>query len=73
MYQYTFDEDTTKQILEKTQKDKTVLEKFNEIDNKYNTLASSTAKLQLEKMEYTNLDVQNVTLHSVTFFLLLQH
>lgn len=53
MYQFTFDQDTTNKLTENTKKSKTVLEQFDEIDNRFNTMSSDTQKLNLTKMEYT--------------------
>ena len=52
MYQYIFDEDTTKKLNEKTNKSKTIFEQFSDVDNKYSTLNSTTGELNLEKMEF---------------------
>lgn len=53
MYQYTFDEDTTKEIEEKNKKSKTIMQQFEDVDNKYNTLTSSDGNLNLERLEYS--------------------
>ncbi len=53
MYQFTFDQDTTNKLTENTKKSKTVLEQFDEIDNRFNTMSSDTQKLNLTKMQYT--------------------
>ena len=53
MYQYTFDEDTTKEIEEKNKKSKTIMQQFEDVDNKYNTLTSSDSNLDLERLEYS--------------------
>ncbi len=53
MYQYTFDEDTTKEIEEKNKKSKTIMQQFEDVDNKYNTLTSSDSNLDLERLEHS--------------------
>lgn len=52
MYRYSFDDNTTKKIEESNQNSKNLLERFNDVDNKYNTLSKSNANLNLEKLEY---------------------
>ena len=52
MYQFTFDEDTTNKIKDKTNKSKTIFEQFSDVDNKYNTLNSTDNSLTLEKIDY---------------------
>lgn len=53
MYQYIFDDETTKKINDSTTKAKSVFEQFNDIDNRYSNLANTDNKLELEKVEYT--------------------
>jgi len=53
MYQYSFDENTTKEIEESTKNSKNLLEKFSDIDKKYDTLTNSNSELNLTKMEYS--------------------
>ena len=53
MYQYTFDEDTTKKIKKETETAKDIFRQFEDVDNKYNTLTDSNTNLSLEKIDYT--------------------
>lgn len=52
MYQYTFDEDTTKKIKDLAENSGNIFEQFGKVDNKYNTLTSSDTSLELTEMEY---------------------
>ena len=52
MYQYSFDDDTTKKIEDSTKRSKDIFEKFSDVDSKYNTLTKSDVNLNLEKMSY---------------------
>lgn len=60
MYQYIFDEDTTKKIKDKTEKSNNIFEQFSEVDNKYSTLTNANNSLELEQMEFTKPTVDEV-------------
>ena len=53
MFQYSFDDDTTKKINDSTTKSKGILEQFSDVDNKYNTLTKVTTEPKFEKLEYS--------------------
>lgn len=50
MYQYTFDKETADKIINSTSNSGNLFKKFDEIDQKYNTISNSSAELKLEKM-----------------------
>ena len=52
MYQYLFDDDTTKIINDSKNKTKSVLEKLADIDKKYTFGNQSDAQISLERLEY---------------------
>lgn len=53
MYQFTFDEDTTKKVESQTTKTKSILEQFSEVDNKYSSLSSlGQSDLNLQELTY---------------------
>lgn len=53
MYQFTFDEDTTKKVENQTKKSKSILEQFSEVDNKYSSLSSlGESDLNLQELTF---------------------
>ena len=52
MYQFSFDENTTKRLQDTTQTSGEVFEKFNQIDDKYNSLNNSKTNLDLKEISF---------------------
>lgn len=52
MYQYSFDDNTTKKIKDRTKTSGDIFEEFGKVDSKYNNLTKSDAKLNLERLDY---------------------
>lgn len=53
MFQYSFDNDTTKKVQDSTSKTKSVLEQFDQVDKKYTTGNKTNSNISLQKIEYS--------------------
>lgn len=60
MFQYSFDNDTTKKVQDSTSKTKSVLEQFDQVDKKYTNGSRVNSNLSLQKIEYNAPSQQEV-------------
>ncbi len=61
MYQYLFDDNTTQKVKDNTEKTKSVLEQFSEIDKKYTQGTKANTDINLQKIDYVAPSKEEVT------------
>lgn len=61
MYQYLFDDNTTQKVKDNTEKTKSVLEQFSEIDKKYTQGTKADTNINLQKLDYVAPTQEEVT------------